>query len=57
MGGEVQKGLFAPLPPFHIPEESRGNLAILEMRLCVSVLGMGKGDLCFEQPEPEAEGC
>lgn len=27
MGGEAQGGLFAPLPPFSIPEESTGKLA------------------------------
>lgn len=56
VGGESQRALFAPLPLFSIPED--GSWLHLEMRLCVSNLGTGvREDLCFEQPEPETEGC
>lgn len=47
-----------PYPLFISQRKVEGSWLHLEMRLCVSNLGTGvKGDLCFEQPEPEAEGC
>lgn len=55
MGGEIQ----SPLGPLFISQrKAEGTWLHFEMRLCVSILGIGiRGDLCFEQPEPEAEGC
>lgn len=45
-------------PLFLSQREAEGTWLHSEMRLCVSVLGTGiRGGLCFEQPEPEAEGC
>lgn len=55
VGGEIQ----SPLGPLFISQrKAEGTWLHFEMRLCVSILGIGiRGDLCFEQPEPEAEGC
>lgn len=48
----------ALLAPFISQRKAEGTWLHFEMRLCVSILGIGiRGDLCFEQPEPEAEGC
>lgn len=47
-----------PYPLFISQRKVEGSWLHLEMRLCVSNLRQEfKRDLCFEQPEPEAEGC
>lgn len=58
-GRRGPEGSLCPLTPFFISQRKVGGTWLhLEMRLCVSNLGTGvRGDLCFEQPEPEAEGC
>lgn len=56
LGGEIQKVLCAPYPLSVSQRKAEGTWLHLKMRLCVSVLGSGKRGLCFEQPEPEAEG-